>query len=71
MATLKLSEALYDVKVLFTDEPCYSPPPSYCLCLYCSARRLVAAIEEHLEAEKKAGQTLLALADLRRWEGCQ
>jgi len=69
MAEVTLSEAIYDVKVLLTDEPCYSPAPSYCLCLYCSARRLVAAIEAHLGVERRHAEILLGLADLQRHGG--
>ena len=66
---MTLAEALYDVKVLLTDEPCYSPAPSYCLCLYCSARRLVAAVEAHLEARRHEAEMLVGLADLHRHGG--
>lgn len=55
---MKLEEALLDVKKALCDEPCYSPPPLYCQCLYCASRRLVSAVEEHLKEDRESSHAM-------------
>lgn len=65
---MKLSEALDAMKDALVYEDGDSDP-SGCKCVCCCAERLVAAVEEHLEAERKSAETLLCLADLQRHGG--
>ena len=57
---MTLSEALEKAKEHIEHEQ-----GTHCLCV----EDLVAAVEEHLEAERKSAETLLCLADLQRHGG--
>ena len=71
---MKLSEALENAKVAVDSDchpynECMDPEESCHRRMRRGLDELIAAIEEHLAAERKSAETLLCLADLQRHGG--